>query len=99
MRAAYNISAALHMRGQLQEAAFERSLHAIVERHEVLRTSFAVSDGQLMQVVKQRLDVPMQARDLGGLAGPEQEAEVQRLAKEQAAAPFDLARGPLLRIL
>jgi aspartate racemase len=99
MRSAYNISAALHMRGGLQEAAFERSLHAIVERHEVLRTSFAVSNGHLMQVVSQRLDVPLQTRDLRRLAGPEQEAEVLRLSSEQATAPFDLARGPLLRML
>ena len=98
-RAVYNISSAVHLRGQLDEAAFERSLQAIGERHEVLRTSFSVRDDQLMQVIKPGVATPLSIRDLQEVAGPQQEAEVLRLATEQAGQPFDLAQGPLLRML
>ena len=98
-RAVYNISSAIRLRGQLDEAAFEQSLQAIGERHEVLRTSFGVRDDRLMQVIKPGVDIPLSIRDLQEVARPQQEAEVQRLAIEQAGQPFDLAQGPLVRML
>ena len=98
-RAVYNISSAIHLRGQLDEAAFERSLQAIGERHEVLRTSFSVRDDQLTQVIKPGVAIALSIRDLQEVARSQQEAEVLRLATEQAGQPFDLAQGPLLRML
>ena len=36
--------------------------------------------------------------DLSGLEEDEREPEAQRLIGEEAQRPFDLARGPLLRV-
>src|SRR5918994_6812467 len=48
---AYNIPAALRLRGRLDVAALQRSLAEIARRHEALRTTFAEMDGRPVQVV------------------------------------------------
>jgi len=95
--AAYNISAAYHIRGLLSVAALEQSLNEIVRRHEVLRTTFVMEDGQPVQVIAPALSLTLSVVDSRKLPETKREAEVQRLAVEEALRPFDLARGPLLR--
>ncbi|MEW5928183.1 MAG: non-ribosomal peptide synthase/polyketide synthase, partial [Gemmatimonadota bacterium] len=88
---AYNMPAALRLRGALDVRALRRSLDALVERHETLRTTFAERGGEPVQVVHAAAPVPLAVVDVPG------EAEAARLAAEEAARPFDLAAGPLLR--
>jgi amino acid adenylation domain-containing protein len=96
--AAYNIPCAFRMTGPLDLAGFERAVNAITERHEVLRTSFHTVEGQPLQVISPRPSVVVRRLDLSALPEAEREAEASRLATEEAARPFDLARGPLLRV-
>ncbi|MBV9624350.1 MAG: amino acid adenylation domain-containing protein, partial [Acidobacteria bacterium] len=93
----YNIPQMFRLRGVLDAPRLERSLNAIVARHESLRTSFQAENGEPIEVVAPRLELPLPLSDLRGLEGPERDAEVERLAAEEAAEPFDLSRGPLLR--
>ncbi|HEU4451637.1 MAG TPA: FkbM family methyltransferase, partial [Longimicrobium sp.] len=95
--AAYNVFGALRLRGALDEDALERALSEVVRRHEVLRTTFAEVDGEPVQVVGAPGPVPLPRLELRALPAEEREAEVRRLARAEAAAPFDLAAGPLLR--
>ncbi len=95
--AAYNISVAIHLRGLLDVKAFERSLDAIVQRHEALRTTFIMMEGQLVQVIASTLTIPVPVVDLRSLPEAEREAKAQRLATEGALRPFDLSKGPLVR--
>ncbi|HEU0076774.1 MAG TPA: amino acid adenylation domain-containing protein, partial [Longimicrobiaceae bacterium] len=95
--AAYNMPYALRLRGALDVAALRRSLDALVERHETLRTSFAEHDGGPVQVVHAPAPVALPLVDLRGLSDEVREGEARRLADEEAQRPFDLARGPLLR--
>ncbi|HEX7242003.1 MAG TPA: amino acid adenylation domain-containing protein, partial [Longimicrobiaceae bacterium] len=92
---AYNLPFTLRLRGALDEAALGRSLDALVRRHESLRTGFAEVDGEPVQVIRPAGDAVLATVDLRGLPCPEREAV--RLAGEEAASPFDLSRGPLLR--
>ena len=78
--------------------ALERSLGEIVRRHEVLRTSFPTVEGVAVQRIAPVLEVGLPVVELQGLDEGEREAEVRRLAAEEAQRPFDLARGPLLRV-
>ncbi|PYS97072.1 MAG: hypothetical protein DMF50_02030, partial [Acidobacteria bacterium] len=94
---AYNIPLALRLTGRLDPDALERSLEAIVSRHEVLRTVFPLEDGEPVQAVGPAATVSLPRVDLGVLPRPERETEALRLAAEEARAPFDLARGPLFR--
>ena len=47
----YNIPSAVRMTGRLNVAALEQALNEVVRRHETLRTTFAVQDGQPVQVI------------------------------------------------
>src|SRR5262249_39050774 len=95
----YNIPAAARLTGELDVAALGQSLREIVRRHETLRTTFQEVEGQPAQVIAPHLDLELPVVDLSGLPPAEREAETQRLARAEAQRPFDLARGPLLRVL
>jgi amino acid adenylation domain-containing protein len=97
--AAYNLPAALDLEGRLEVPALRRALAALVARHEALRTRFAEVDGDPVQVVVPSADrpFPLPRVDLGGLPPATRRREAARLSAAAAAAPFDLARGPLLR--
>ncbi|HSF41304.1 MAG TPA: condensation domain-containing protein, partial [Thermoanaerobaculia bacterium] len=89
----YNVPAALRLTGRLDVAALSRTWTELVRRHESLRTTFVAEDGRPLQVVAPPPDrVALPVVDVLELA------EVERLAAEEARRPFDLARGPLLRL-
>ncbi|MFQ5794231.1 MAG: amino acid adenylation domain-containing protein, partial [Candidatus Bipolaricaulia bacterium] len=94
----YNESGAIRLQGSVNLAALEQSLNEIVRRHEVLRTTFATVDGQPVQVIAPALTLSLPVVDLRELPEAEQEAEVRRRVTEEAQRPFDLARGPLMRV-
>src|ERR687894_2708118 len=96
--ATYNEQVGLRLSGLLDVVALERSLGEIVRRHEVLRTSFPTVEGVAVQRIAPVLEVGLPVVELQGLGDGERDAEVRRLAAEEAWRPFDLARGPLLRV-
>jgi len=69
-----------------------------VRRHEVLRTSFATRNGNPVQVISAELNLNVEVADLRHMEGLQREAEIRRLAAAESARPFDLERGPLLRM-
>jgi amino acid adenylation domain-containing protein len=93
----YNFPAAVRLKGQLNVAALKLSLNEIVKRHESLRTTFTTVDGRPVQVIAPLLTLALPILDLRELPETEREAEVQRLATNEAQRPFDLAEGPLVR--
>ncbi|HEY0605955.1 MAG TPA: amino acid adenylation domain-containing protein, partial [Herpetosiphonaceae bacterium] len=93
----YNVPASLRLAGALDVAAFQQSLNTIVERHEILRTTFATADGQPVQVIAPAQIVPLPLLDLQTLPPDEREAEARRMVADELRRPFDLARGPLIR--
>ncbi|MET0622967.1 MAG: amino acid adenylation domain-containing protein [Pyrinomonadaceae bacterium] len=95
--ATYHIASAVHISGALDAGALGQSLAEIVRRHEVLRTSFTVVEGQPAQVISPDTGFDLPVVDLSGMTDEEREEERRRLAREEASRPFDLTRGPLLR--
>lgn len=89
----YNLPTAVSLTGPLIVAAMERSINEIRRRHEALRTTFVVEDGQPVQVISPPVPWPLPVVDLTEVTATEQEAEVQQLVQQ----PFDLTRGPLWR--
>ena len=94
---AYNIPAAVRLKGPLNLAALEQSLNEIVKRHESLRTTFGQVDGRPTQVITPSLTIKLPVVDLRNLPASERETEVRRLVTAEAQRPFDLSQGPLLR--
>ncbi|WP_437966994.1 amino acid adenylation domain-containing protein [Sorangium sp. So ce260] len=96
--ASYNMAMAVRLTGSLDVAVVERCLVEIARRHEVLRTTFAVVDGQPAQVVHPDGAPRIGRVDLGALPAAQRDAELRRLIEREARQPFDLANGPLLRL-
>ena len=95
---AYNISRALRLRGELNVKVLQRVIDALIQRHAVLRTTFTSIDGQAVQVVADRQTIDLPVVDLDGLVSDEKELEARRLAVLEFRRPFDLERGPLIRV-
>jgi len=94
----YNMPAALKLSGDLDFAALRRALSVVVERHESLRTVFAVGeDGQPYQTVRPAAALPVPLLDISSLAGAEQRMRVEEESADEAATPFDLAQDSMLR--
>ncbi|ARV58862.1 hypothetical protein BZZ01_09635 [Nostocales cyanobacterium HT-58-2] len=93
----YNIHTALRLKGTLNVAALEQSFNELVHRHEVLRTNFLTVKGQPVQAIAPQLTLSLPILNLQLLPKVQQQAEVLRLATQEAQQPFDLAQGSLLR--
>jgi len=87
----------LRFAGFLDESTLQQALGEILRRHEVLRTTFTEKNGKPYQVIHPLVNLPLCHIDLQALSESEQEAEVDRLALEEAWHPFDLRQGPLFR--
>ncbi|MCF7958259.1 MAG: amino acid adenylation domain-containing protein, partial [Phycisphaerae bacterium] len=93
----YNIPLKLSLSGSLDHAALEQSLNEIISRHESLRTTFDVIDGNPVQVIHSPSDRVLQIEDLSDIPEKEQGQKVHSLARAEADTPFDLKLGPLFR--
>jgi amino acid adenylation domain-containing protein len=91
----YNIHAAVNLTGALNVPVLERSINEILNRHEALRTTFAVVDERPVQIVNEPFKLKLSVISLQKVGGHEQQVMERML--EEAHYPFDLTTGPLLR--
>ena len=85
------------LQGALNIELVRRAFNEIVQRHEALRTTFSVTDGQPVQVIRQSLRIDVPVTDLRHLVKAERDAEIDRLSFQEARRGFDLSAGPLFR--
>ncbi len=97
--AAYSMPGAVLLSGRLDRAALAASLAEVVRRHEVLRTTFPFAgEGPVQEISPpSQYGLPLPLVDLSGLPASARERAARRIAREEAARPFDLRRGPLVR--
>jgi acyl-CoA synthetase (AMP-forming)/AMP-acid ligase II len=93
----FNLLYALRLTSPYDPVILERSFNEIVRRHEILRTTFAVVDGQYVQVIAMQLTLPLRFDDLHKLPDSEKDAVGHRAVEEEVLHTFDLAQGPLFR--
>ncbi|PSB19673.1 non-ribosomal peptide synthetase [Phormidesmis priestleyi ULC007] len=94
----YVIPLVFQLTGSLQRSKFHQSLQAIVHRHESLRTTFDVVDGQLVQVVAHEFPVPLRLTDLRALPTSTREDAALSQIWQKIQQPFHLVKEPLLRV-
>ncbi|ELR68117.1 Long-chain-fatty-acid--CoA ligase [Fulvivirga imtechensis AK7] len=86
---AYNIPTIVKLKGKLDINKFEKTFRQIIQRHEILRTSFEAERGQLYQRIHQEVDFKIHfsktTEDIHSLI-------------ENFVQPFDLGKTPLMRI-
>lgn len=92
----YNISGAIRLHGNMEEARVQQTFQALVDRHESFRTSFQVVNGEVVQHIEDHITVAIEQEDLGG-EPLKQESKIAQSIKE-FIRPFDLKVAPLLRV-
>ncbi|MFD2169293.1 non-ribosomal peptide synthetase [Tumebacillus lipolyticus] len=95
--AAYNIPMALRLSGQLDVEALKRSFDQLMARHETLRTTFVVVNGQPEQVIADEREMPFEQIDLTDMPFESAELQAALAAVEEGNKPFDLTRDALVR--
>jgi amino acid adenylation domain-containing protein len=95
-KAVYHIPLAVRLCGGLDAAALEDAFSTVVRRHEALRTTFAVADGEPLQIVHSESPFRVAVSDLTTLPAESRAGVMQRIISEEVARPFDLA-ATLLR--
>ncbi|VFM96606.1 MAG: Phosphopantetheine attachment site [Candidatus Kentron sp. G] len=97
----HNLRSAYRFKGRLDVDILEKSLRAIGQRHETLRTIFPAVGGRPVQIILPYAEFQFPIVDLGdpssGAPPGQQENQIRRFAMEEAQRPFDLAKGPLVR--
>jgi amino acid adenylation domain-containing protein len=95
----YYVPRAVRLVGNLYRELLEQSFTQLVRRHEILRTTFPAKNGRPVQVIHEPYRVEIPLLDLEELSKDEQENLIQQTIVEAGQRPFDLANGPLLRLL
>ena len=96
---AYVVPLAFRSKGYLDAGALERAVGEIIRRHEILRTTFKVVDGQPGQIINPAQPVTIPIIDLSELSEDAREAAARLLAAEEARRPFDLQADVMFRAL
>lgn len=94
----YNVLTPVSLRGNLDVSALQEAFNHLVRRHEALRTTFELREGQPVQIIGQQQSIPIRRIDLSHQARPEQQEQFHAVFNDETCRPFDLKKGPLLRI-
>jgi amino acid adenylation domain-containing protein/non-ribosomal peptide synthase protein (TIGR01720 family) len=93
--AAYNVATAVRIKTETDVAALRRVFQTLVDRHPALRTTFDISEGEPAQQIHEGMEASFRLEDASAL----DDAALKTRLSEQAHLPFDLERGPLLRVV
>jgi amino acid adenylation domain-containing protein len=94
---AYNVPRVFRLTGQLDVSALQQALNSIVERHEILRTTFKLVNEEPVQVVGASGAVSVQLVDMTSVPVAEREAKAQQMVETEVVRPFDLSSDLMLR--
>lgn len=86
----YNIPLAMNIEGALDRNRFKTAFTMLIRRHESLRTSFEIQNGEVVQRIWENIQFQIENFEAGD--GPEIAQTVHAFIR-----PFDLSRPPLLR--
>lgn len=97
LNAAFNVGECHRFKGSLDVAALGRSLNEIVRRHEALRTTFEVVDGQPVQRIAEAFEIDLPVEDLQHLDSSDRPLALRQRISEEGRRPWALDTGPLVR--
>ena len=89
----YNVLTPVSLRGNLDVSALQEAFNHLVRRHEALRTTFELREGQPVQIIGQQQSIPIRRIDLSHLPRPEQQEQFHAVFHDETCRPFDLKRG------
>ncbi len=92
----YTMSGVARLTFPLQVTVLERCFTEIIRRHETLRTTFHLREGEPVGVIAPAEPVALQLLDLRDVPTPTREGQARSLLEQEARHPFDLTQGPSL---
>lgn len=93
---AYNIPLVLVVDGELLKEKCEEVFRKLIKRHETLRTSFYLVDGELVQKIHQEADFAIE--ELESEIDLSNSDEGIKVIINKFIRPFDLSKPPLFRV-
>lgn len=95
----YNVSNALLLEGNLNIDVFQKAFNVILERHEILRTTYDLDEsGSVSQIIQPAVPLAIEQVDLSGFSEEEQQNRIKQIQLEESKLPFDLRKDTLLRV-
>ena len=95
---AYTCPVPLRLQGPLNKQALIDSLCEMIKRHEVLRTTYDMLDGEPVQVIHDNMPLQLREHDFSNISISEQDKAVKQVIVEDATTPFNLRQGPIMRV-
>ncbi len=92
-----NNTTPFHLRGKLSVGALSQSLNFLLQRHEILRTVYPVSNGSPVQRLLNHAEINLVYVDLSRLSELMQEREIEQMIRAEETLAFDLAHDLPLR--
>ncbi|MCP4568075.1 MAG: AMP-binding protein, partial [FCB group bacterium] len=98
--AVYHDIFSYHIQEHMDDGALEKALEHVVNRHPVLRTSFAVKDfSEPLQFVHKKVKIAIASEDLAHMSFDEQEAFIDAWIEKEKKRGFDWSRPPFVRFV
>jgi amino acid adenylation domain-containing protein len=94
----YNIPTAIKIFGHPDLEILAQAFEMVINRHEVLRTTFSSQDGVPIQIIHDHLDFELLYDDLSMVSAQEAEDIIQDVIRKEAQTCFDMEQGPLFRV-
>ncbi len=97
-KAAYVTQTVCVLPGSFDSTTFRQACQKVIERHSILRTSFAWEGlEQPLQLVHVTVELPWEEHDWRSLSAGEQQARLQAFMNEDQQRGFDMTKAPLMR--
>lgn len=94
---AYNMVSARRLTGPLDVPSLEAAFASLIRRHESLRTTFVMVEGEPVQRIAAPWALALPSEDVRGLEADQRQAAVEAALNDATTRPYDLAQGPLMR--
>jgi acyl carrier protein len=96
---AFNMPNAIAFRHEVEEELIKKTVSSLLQRHESLRTGFKVVNGEPVQFISEKIEIPLEKIDISSLENKEKQVKKDQIYAELVLKSFDLSRPPLFRML
>jgi len=93
----YNIPTVLRLKGSLKIEFIEKALNLIIDKHEILRTSFNENNGKPFQKITSSLKIAVNKVKIDEISTEHKIAELKDIIRRKSVIPFNLEELPLIR--
>jgi non-ribosomal peptide synthetase component F/thioesterase domain-containing protein len=92
---ASNMAIAFHLEGEVQDRLVEQCIRDLTLRHEALRTTYRMVNGELSQVISDEPLYDFSVSDLRAVSEEQRRQRAEEVIREHSHMHVDLAQGPI----